>query len=234
MPVEIGLPDVFLRLGLAFLAGALVGFNRGKRNGAAGLRTTMLVCLAACVAAVMANLLIKTTGKDPGFFTQIDVMRLHLGILSGIGFIGAGAIIKNADIARGVTTAATIWFMTVVGLAFGTGFLLLGATATVAALVILWLLSWFDLHMRRSMRGALHADIDLEILPEQRLHEVIAAKGYSIVLWSPSYANQRLSLKALVQWSGPQSDSGRSPPLILELREMPGVHSIQWSPDAFD
>ena len=81
--------DLFLRIALACVAGAAVGFNREGRNQAAGLRTTILVCLAACVAMILANMMLITTGKGQGFFAQMDPLRLPLGILSGMGFLGA-------------------------------------------------------------------------------------------------------------------------------------------------
>src|SRR5215470_7526905 len=96
-----------------------------------GLRTTLLVCLAASVAMIEANLLLPLTGKPSDSFVQLDVMRLPLGILSGMGFLRAGAIIRRPDLVMGVTTAATLWMVTVVGLCFGGGQFVLGACATV-------------------------------------------------------------------------------------------------------
>jgi putative Mg2+ transporter-C (MgtC) family protein len=74
------------------LAGTLIGLNRWERERPAGLRTTILVWLAASLAMIEANVLIGTRGKPADSFAQIDVMRLPLGILSGMGFIGAGVI----------------------------------------------------------------------------------------------------------------------------------------------
>jgi putative Mg2+ transporter-C (MgtC) family protein len=145
MPLTPTWQDVLIRLALAVAAGLLIGFNREERSQAAGLRTTVLVCLAACLAMVLANELLDTTGKDQSKFAQIDVLRLPLGILSGIGFIGAGAIIKRGDVVVGVATAATIWFMTVVGLCFGAGQLALGVGTTALAFLLLWTLRWIDL-----------------------------------------------------------------------------------------
>src|SRR5438128_8528925 len=86
MLLELSWQDAAIRLALAIVAGLVVGFNREERSQAAGLRTTVLVCLAACLAMVLANLLLDTSGKDQTKFAQIDVLRLPLGILSGIGF----------------------------------------------------------------------------------------------------------------------------------------------------
>ena len=90
----------------------------------------MLVCLAATLAMLQVNLLLPIAGKSPSSFVVMDLMRLPLGILSGIGFIGAGVIIKRDADVSGVTTAATIWLVTVLGLLFGGGNLYLGAAVS--------------------------------------------------------------------------------------------------------
>src|SRR5947207_6220062 len=113
--------DIALRLAAAVVAGGAIGLDRSERGRSAGLRTTMLVCLAAALAMAETNLLLSTHGKGPDSFVQIDPMRLPLGILSGIGFIGAGAILRRGEMIRGVTTAATLWLTTVIGLVLGSG-----------------------------------------------------------------------------------------------------------------
>lgn len=113
--------DVFLRVGAAVLASALIGFDRGTRGRIAGLRTTIPMCLAAVGAMIEADLTLAVTGHTPQSFTVMDALRFPLGILSGIGFIGAGAIVRRGKLVNGVMTAATIWLITVVGLIFGGG-----------------------------------------------------------------------------------------------------------------
>jgi putative Mg2+ transporter-C (MgtC) family protein len=129
--------DLVLRLVLASAAGATFGLDRGGHGEPAGMRTTLLVCLAAATAMIAANLLLQTNGKPADSFVATDPLRLPLGILSGMGFIGAGAIIKNGDRVQGLTTAATLWFVTVVGLAFGAGLVVLGMISTAGGVVIL-------------------------------------------------------------------------------------------------
>jgi putative Mg2+ transporter-C (MgtC) family protein len=72
------------------IAGAIIGFNRGARGHAAGLRTTILVGLAASVAMIQTNILLPLAGKTPESFAVMDLMRLPLGILTGVGFRGGG------------------------------------------------------------------------------------------------------------------------------------------------
>jgi putative Mg2+ transporter-C (MgtC) family protein len=135
MPVHPEWPDIALRLLCTIVAGFVIGFDRGEHGRPAGLRTSMLVALAARVAMIQANLLMPTNGKAPDSFVVLDLMRLPLGILSGMGFIGAGAIVRRDNIVLGVTTAATLWFITVIGLCFGGGQLLLGFAGVLRGLL---------------------------------------------------------------------------------------------------
>src|ERR1700742_2216314 len=116
MPLNPTWTDIAIRLVLTMLAGAVIGFNRGARGHAAGLRTTILVTLAASVAMIQTNILLPLDGKTSGSFAVMDLMRLPLGILTGVGFIGGGTILKKGDLVTGVTTAATLWLATVIGL----------------------------------------------------------------------------------------------------------------------
>ena len=144
MPLNPSWTDILIRVFLSIAAGALVGFNRQRGGHAAGLRTTMLITLAACLAMIQANLLLSVPGKTDSFFADMDVLRLPLGVLTGVGFIGGGAILRRGDAVTGVTTAATIWIMTVIGLCIGGGQLRLGCIATAAAFVIIVPIKSFD------------------------------------------------------------------------------------------
>jgi putative Mg2+ transporter-C (MgtC) family protein len=97
MQLEVGMPttlewyDIGWRLFLTVIAGAVIGINRAERGRSAGLRTTILVCLAASVSMIQVNLLLATAGRSPNSFIMLDLLRLPLGVLTGMGFIGAGA-----------------------------------------------------------------------------------------------------------------------------------------------
>ena len=83
MPLHIGWSDVALRLALTVIAGLLIGYDRTEHGKAAGLRTTLLVCLAASPAMIQVNLLLPMAGRAPDSFVTNDLMRLPLGILTG-------------------------------------------------------------------------------------------------------------------------------------------------------
>ena len=101
MPLTLRWEDIALRLVLTVIAGSLIGINRSEGGHSAGLRTTLLVCLAASVAMIQTNLLLPMTGKTPESFAVLDLMRLPLGILTGMGFIGGGAILRKGEMVQG-------------------------------------------------------------------------------------------------------------------------------------
>ncbi|MBY5840675.1 MgtC/SapB family protein [Rhizobium leguminosarum] len=151
MPLTPSWWDIGARIILTLIAGGLIGLDRERGGHAAGFRTTILVALAACVAMIQANLLLSIYGS----FTQMDVLRFPLGVLTGVGFIGGGAILKRGDMLTGVTTAATLWFMTVVGLCFGGGQILTGIAATAVGFTVLSPLKRLDTWLRCEQKAAL-------------------------------------------------------------------------------
>lgn len=227
--------DVALRLALAALAGMLVGYNRESHSQAAGLRTTTLVCVSACLSMVLAGLLLHV---DPNAADEnvmrLDVMRLPLGVLTGIGFIGAGAIVRRDDVVIGVATAATLWFMTIVGLTIGAGELILGFAVTLVALFVLWALGSADLNIRRRFRAVLHVAAEPERLSEEELRQLIAAAGQRVVAWGVIYRDAAESYEAKVEleWRGYARDRATPPGFLMDLAARAGVRALEWSPQA--
>ncbi len=220
-----------MRLLLAALAGAVVGYNREERSQSAGLRTNVLICTAAALASVLANILMGTTGKTPDSFIQMDVMRLPLGILSGIGFIGAGAILKREDIVVGVTTAATLWFMTVVGICIGAGQLWLGLAAAAAATVLLWLLRVVDQALPRKLRACLTVKAQRTEFDPESLRQAVTEAGFRVIAWDATYDGEagRYEANMDLQWSGKLGDRASEPALVQDLASRPGVLEAAWS-----
>jgi putative Mg2+ transporter-C (MgtC) family protein len=177
-PLQLTDPQIWLRLILTLIAGALLGLNRGAHGNAAGFRTTILVGLAAAVAMVQADLLLSVGGRTAESFGVMDVMRLPLGILTGVGFIGGGAILKRGHLVTGVTTAATLWVMTVIGLCFGGGQLQLGIKATVLAIITLFALKWLDARIPREHHATLVLETELATSLSTELGALIAPLGY--------------------------------------------------------
>ena len=206
MPLHLTWQDIVVRLFLTMIAGALIGFNRGMRGHAAGLRTTMLVSLAASVAMIQANILLSMGGKTSGSFAVMDLMRLPLGILTGVGFIGGGAILRRGDLVTGVTTAATLWAMTVIGLCLGGGQIGVGLAATVLTLLTLWALKWFDIWIPRENRALLTVKTELGSSSVKDLLDVLTQAGYKAKFQrqSRSEDTEQAELAFEVSWKQPE------------------------------
>jgi putative Mg2+ transporter-C (MgtC) family protein len=220
MPLSPTWTDIAIRLALTMLACAIIGLNRGARGHAAGFRTTMLVGLAAPVAMIQANILLPHGGKTPGSFAVMDLMRLPLGILTGVGFIGGGTIVKKGDLVIGVTTAATLWLVTVIGLCLGGGQLILGMAATALAMITLWVLKWIDMMIPREHRARL---IVTSNLSWATLDEVSRLLGPGLIFWSGhAMANRKRPTTPLSSAGGVPNMQGRrstfSPPLKAASR----------------
>ncbi|HHW23798.1 MAG TPA: MgtC/SapB family protein [Clostridiaceae bacterium] len=123
--------DIFTRIFAACLLGGVIGFEREySRNRPAGFRTHILVCMGSCLTMVIVHFLITAyEGK-----IDIDPTRMAGQVVSGIGFLGAGAILRHGASVKGITTAASIWVVAGVGLACGVGFY----TGAVLATVLVW------------------------------------------------------------------------------------------------
>ncbi len=130
MPVEV---EMVLRIVLAAALGAIIGAQRERAHKAAGLRTHILICLGSALFTVVSI---------HGFGLQsVDTSRVAAGIVTGIGFLGAGAIIhpRGENIVAGLTTAASIWTAAAIGMTVGTGLYLIAIAATVIVLIVLLL-----------------------------------------------------------------------------------------------
>lgn len=126
--------DTLLRLLAAAVLGSLIGFERERLLWAAGIRTHMLVCVGACLFMI-----VSAYGFGPvlGPNVVLDPSRVAAQVVSGIGFLGAGAILARGEIVKGLTTAASIWTVAAIGLAVGGGLYFAAVISTAVILVIL-------------------------------------------------------------------------------------------------
>lgn len=122
----LGLITTLFRLSIAFCLGSIIGFERERKGGSAGLRTHILVCtgstLIMLVSLRLFELYQETATIDPG--------RIAAGVVTGIGFLGAGTIIRSREGVKGLTTAASIWISAAIGLAVGCGYISAALMAT--------------------------------------------------------------------------------------------------------
>lgn len=218
--------DIATRLLLTVIAGGLVGLNREDHGQPAGLRTTLLVCLAASISMVLVNFLLMTEDHSGDSFFRIDPMRLPLGILSGMGFIGAGAILRHEGMIRGVTTAATLWFVTVMGLCFGAGQLALGLVSLALALAVLSGLKWAERRWKQQCQATLRVLAVGEGPSEQAITERLGAAGFHVASWNVSYGEQN-EFVADVRWRD-LPERTQSPAVLREIARQAGVLRVEW------
>ena len=133
---EIPLLEIFLRLAAALVASGIIGYERERDSQPAGLRTHMILALGAALVMILSvNIGIKF-GSDPA--------RLAAQVVSGIGFLGAGAILRFGFNVKGLTTASTLWTTAMVGMAIGYGYYLVSLFAVVIMIIVLTLVERFE------------------------------------------------------------------------------------------
>src|SRR6185437_1308114 len=217
---------ILLRLVFALAAAALIGWDRGEHGKTAGLRTHLFVCLAAALATIEVNLLLETRNKPPDSFIQLDLMRLPLGILSGMGFIGAGAIIRRGDMAVGVTTAATLWFVTVIGMCFGAGSIGLGVAGTALGFAVLHAVKQLELNLPADHR----ATVEVTVEGDPPVKNVLSDGRYKAIERGGAVNQEgdgRRQLRFDVRWRAPAGELG--PLTFLDrLAATPGVVKFTW------
>ncbi len=228
MMLHLGCGEIGIRLALSLFAGALIGLNRRVRGRSAGLRTTILVCLAASIAMIEVNVLLPTADRPPTSFITMDVMRLPLGILSGIGFIGAGAIVRRGDLVEGVTTAATIWYVTVMGLCFGGGQLALGMAALAIAIVVLWWLKWVEYRIGMPRRASLIVTFDTASSTREQVDAALARGGFHVAGQSRAYSERGDLCEVRYELRWHEYGEPRSTPNLPIISPAKAV-SIAWS-----
>jgi putative Mg2+ transporter-C (MgtC) family protein len=129
-----------LKIGVAILAGGLIGAEREYRDKAAGFRTIIFITVGACTFTLVSE----------KFAEEGDPARIAAQIVSGIGFLGAGAILREGDRITGLTTAAMVWLSAAIGMSVGAGQYAIAGIVTTAVLIVLWLFPLVERIIERS------------------------------------------------------------------------------------
>jgi len=232
MPLYPAWWELALRLASAILAGILIGLDRGERGRPAGLRTMVLVCCAACLSMIQVNLLLPLAGKPAGSFNTLDLMRLPLGILSGMGFIGAGAILRKGNAVSGVTTAATLWIVTVLGLCFGGGQTALGYSGLAVSLGVIRGLRYVEQGIKQERHARLTMVAAADGPTEGNVRRRLQGEGYKIASCRVVRARDGWRVSWQVSWHSKHGDT-HVPDLIDTLSAEQGVLQAAWLPEAF-
>jgi len=230
MVLQLDWQQMLLRVVLAVIVSLVVGYNRAEHGKAAGMVTTLMVTLAAALAMLQVNQLLPTAGRPATSFVMNDLMRLPLGILTGVGFIGAGAILKRGELIVGVTTAATLWLMTVVGLCIGGGQIVLGLIGTVLALFALGTVKHLEARMKRLFRARFDVEVDGSTdLQDADIRRELEASGLKIVAGIDSF--DRSTMRRTFAFEVREHRAPGETTMPARLREFatrPGVLCFKW------
>ena len=174
------LKEVFIRVGFAMVAGLILGLERESHGRAAGLKTTILACVASCLAMILSEDFYRESLNQGAGMMRPDRARLAAGILTGIGFLGAGAIIRQGTLVRGVTTAAVLWFITILGLAFGSGHIVIGILGTCIAIFALYALPHLEQHVKKDMYATVTVVLGLNGINDAELRKRLEDLGVRV------------------------------------------------------
>jgi putative Mg2+ transporter-C (MgtC) family protein len=221
---------MLLRIGLAFIAGLIVGWERTSHGRAAGLRTTILACVASAMAMVISEALFaESAAATTSGNWRPDPARLGAGILTGIGFLGAGTIIRYESAIRGVTTAATLWFVTVVGLAFGSGQFAVGFLGMAVAMAALFILPSLEQVIQSDWYATLTITGAFEVLSETSLRTQIESSGLAIKAMRFNSDLEKKQKTLVYELKLKKSAVFQlSSKLVNQLAALPGVLQVKW------
>lgn len=221
--------EMVVRIGLAFCAGLVIGLERETHGRAAGLRTTILAGTAAALAMILSEYLFVIS-VPPGGGWRPDPARLGAGILTGIGFLGAGTIIRQENFVRGVTTAATLWSTTVLGLAFGAGYAQVGLIGTGFVCVALFVLPFVEQRIRKDWYAVVVLRLKLSGPTEGELSQYLEAFGIAVRDMHIEYdlAGEQRSIRYAVRFKR-SGLTDLSQQVVRKLAALPEVLQVNWS-----
>ncbi|MDZ7295417.1 MAG: MgtC/SapB family protein [candidate division KSB1 bacterium] len=212
---------------VAVVLGAVVGLERARHGRPAGMRTHALVCAGATMIMLTARGLATVSPEAMARIT-VDPGRIAAGIITGIGFLGAGSIIKSGDFVRGLTTAACLWFVAALGIIIGEGFFLLSLLATALALFLLVVMDRFEHRFARVVYRSLRVVVPAQERRrvEDSLREVLAEMGMRVQDTQYRLSAQAGAAQIVFRLRGSTRTSGSE--LMERLLAVEGVRSVEW------
>jgi putative Mg2+ transporter-C (MgtC) family protein len=174
-------PIIALNLATALAAGAVIGLERTIHGHPAGFRTHALVCLACSLLMVMTSYQSHWLHGATVGSIGADSSRMAQGIMTGVGFLGAGVIFKEGMTIRGLTTAASIWTTAAIGILLGLGFYFPALLGTGLMLGVLTLFNSLERTLPRESYAQYHVSFDRnDIMPEHQVRRMVADHGFEI------------------------------------------------------
>ena len=219
--------ESLLRLALAAVLGGAIGFERELREREAGLRTHMLVALGSALFTIVSAYGFHEFLTSGQSVVRADPTRIAAQIVTGIGFLGAGAIIRQGLSIRGLTTAATLWVVAALGLAAGAGYYSAAIITTALVLIALYPLRIVAYRLMRRLRpddGRLLVEIPAGAAPGEIIDEIerIGARLEAVALTQEG-DRRRLELDVALP------RGMRAPAVVTQIADVPGVVEVQWA-----
>lgn len=221
--------EMGFRMAAALAAGGLIGLERNHRGRPAGFRTHALVCLAS-------TLLMFITAYEGHWFPQdaaarvvLDPTRMAQGIMTGIGFLGTGAIIKEGFTVRGLTTAASIWITAAIGILTGVGFYFAALVGTILALGTLSTFRWIEARLPTETYAIFMVRFARDAaMAEPALRSLVQAHGFS--LYNLSYRLHGDAAQLEYRMVLRTMDAGNARSLAEKLKSDPAVLDFRIAP----
>ena len=222
----LGWPHVLLRLSVAALLGGAIGLERELRERQAGLRTHLIVCVGSALFTLVSAYGFRDFFVSGGALVRTDPTRIAAQIVTGIGFLGAGAIIRQGLSVRGLTTAATLWLVAAIGMAAGAGYYSAAFIGTIGALLTLGPLRVGSYKMLQRYR--IEVDRLLVEIPAGgspgAVIEAIERGGGRVRALEIAQEGDRRSIAADVELSGIEA-----PTVVAAVGEVDGVLEVRWN-----
>ncbi len=182
---ELSTTTVTLRLLLGFVAGAIIGFEREAHHQPAGLKTHILICVGSTLIMLLSLYVPQTYSN----FGNADPGRIAAQVVSGIGFIGAGAILRMGINVRGLTTAASIWSIAAIGLAIGAGMYVVAGLAIVLILVVLIIVEQLEQRFFTPLNIKILTINSQSIETDNLARQILSDKHYRVIDMNTEYTH---------------------------------------------
>ncbi len=211
--------EILIRIGLAFVFGGLIGLERENANRPAGYRTHLLVCVGSTLIMIVSISMHTVYGSA-------DPSRIAAQVVSGIGFLGAGTIIREGVSIKGLTTAASLWAVSGIGLALGAGFYFSSMIASLAILLTLAVFkrmeNYVSVKKRHFVLKLVTAGLSSDIL--HRIDEILRGEQVEIknISTRKNHANDTLSVSVEVKLP----EKVKVEDLICEINALEEVNSV--------
>jgi putative Mg2+ transporter-C (MgtC) family protein len=220
--------EMAVRITVALAAGALIGYERSYRGRPAGVRTHALVCMASSLlmlVTVYEAHWVRTIGET----VRLDPTRMAQGIMTGIGFLGAGVIMQESFSVRGLTTAASIWITAAIGVLAGIGFYFPLAFSVALTLGVLSAFRWIEARM--PTQAYYHFDVRFSgdtPVSERDVRDLVDREGFSIANLSYRLdGDRRVRRYSMTLASADRAAAGR---LVIKLESQGNVRDFRIAP----